>query len=116
MSVWPLTMHDAGVEAQSSKGSSTGVSRALDRTFKIGMVLKGADGILEVVGGFLLLFLSPASIVHIVRTLTAHELSQDSHDVIARSILHTTSHLTQGTTLFGAVYLLTHGAAKIVLI
>jgi uncharacterized membrane protein len=92
------------------------LSPALDTTFKIGVVLKGLDGVLEVVGGLLLLFLSPAAIEHIVRTLTAHELSEDPHDLIARYLLHTASHLTTSTTLFGAIYLLSHGAAKIVLV
>src|SRR6516165_6867184 len=92
------------------------LSPALDTTFKIGLILKGLDGILEVVGGLLLLFLSPAAIEHIVRMLTAHELSQDPHDLIARHLLHTASHLTTSTTLFGAIYLLSHGVAKIVLV
>jgi len=92
------------------------VSPALDKTFKIGLVLKGLDGILEIAGGILLLFLSPHAIEHIARTLTAHELSEDPHDLIARYILHTASHLTTSTTLFGAVYLLSHGVAKVVLV
>jgi uncharacterized membrane protein len=92
------------------------LSPALDKTFKIGLVLKGLDGVLEVAGGILLLFLSPRAIEHIVRTLTAHELSQDPHDLIARYLVHSASHLTTGTTLFGAVYLLSHGLAKIVLV
>jgi uncharacterized membrane protein len=64
----------------------------------------------------LLLFLSPQAIEHIARTLTAHELSEDPHDLIARYILHTSSHLTTSTTLFAAVYLLSHGVAKVVLV
>jgi uncharacterized membrane protein len=96
--------------------SARPLSPALDKTFKIGLVLKGLDGILEVVGGILLLFLSPHAIEHIARTLTAHELSEDPHDLIARYLLHTASHLTTSTTLFGAIYLLSHGAAKIVLV
>jgi uncharacterized membrane protein len=92
------------------------LSPALDKTFKIGLVLKGLDGILEIIGGILLLFLSPHAIEHIARTLTAHELSEDPHDLIARYILHTSSHLTTNTTLFAAVYLLSHGIAKVVLV
>jgi uncharacterized membrane protein len=92
------------------------LSPALDKTFKIGLVLKGLDGVLEVIGGILLLFLSPQAIQHIVRALTAHELSEDPHDLIARYLLHTTAHLHHGTTLFGAIYLLSHGVAKIVLV
>jgi uncharacterized membrane protein len=79
-------------------------------------VLKGLDGILEVAGGILLLFLSPQAIQHVVRALTAHELSEDPHDLVARYLLHTTAHLSHGTTLFGAIYLLSHGTAKIILV
>jgi uncharacterized membrane protein len=99
-----------------ARASGKPLSPALDKTFKIGLVLKGLDGILEVAGGILLLFLSPHAIERIVRGLTAHELSEDPHDLIARYLLHSTSHLSAGITLFGAIYLLSHGAAKIVLV
>ncbi len=92
------------------------LSPALDKAFRIGLVLKGLDGILEVIGGILLLFLSPHAIQHLVRALTAHELSEDPHDVIARYLLHSTSHLNTGITLYGAIYLLIHGLAKVVLV
>ena len=92
------------------------LSPALDKTFKIGLVLKGLDGILEVIGGILLLFVSPDTINHLVRVFTAHELSEDPHDLIANYLLHTTAHLGRGTTIFGAIYLLSHGIAKIVLV
>jgi uncharacterized membrane protein len=101
---------------QAARASQQPLSPALDKTFKIGLVLKGLDGILEVAGGILLLVLSPSSIEHIVRSLTAEELSQDRHDLIANYLLHTTSHLSSGVTLFGAIYLLSHGIAKIVLV
>jgi hypothetical protein len=53
-------------------------------------VLKGLDGVLEVAGGILLLLLSPQAIQHLARVLTAHELSEDPHELIARYLLHTT--------------------------
>ena len=93
-----------------------GVSRALDRTFRVGMVLKGADGVLELIGGMILLFVAPATIEHVMRSLVAHELSQDPHDFVATHLLHTSTHLSRATTIFGAVYLLSHGAAKLVLV
>jgi uncharacterized membrane protein len=97
-------------------GAAAPLSPALDKTFKIGLVLKGLDGILEVIGGVVLLFLSPHAIQHAVRALTAHELSEDPHNVIARYLLHSTSHLNSGVTIYGAVYLLLHGVAKVVLV
>jgi uncharacterized membrane protein len=99
-----------------ARGAARPVSPALDKTFKISLVLKGLDGILEIIGGILLLFVSPHAIQHIVRTLTAHELSEDPHDLIARYLLHSTSHLNRGLTIYGAIYLLAHGLAKVVLV
>ena len=92
------------------------LSPALDKTFRIGLVLKGLDGILEVIGGILLLFLSPHAIQHIIRALTAHELNEDPHDLIANYLLHSTSHLNTGITIYGAIYLLAHGISKVVLV
>jgi uncharacterized membrane protein len=79
-------------------------------------VLKGLDGILEVIGGVLLLVLTPHAIEHIIRGLTQGEISEDPHDLVARYLLHTSAHLSHGTTLFGAIYLLSHGIAKVVLV
>jgi uncharacterized membrane protein len=93
-----------------------GLSPGLDRTFRIGLLLKAADGVLEIVAGALLLIVSPSTIDHIARSLTAHELSEDPHDRIAQFILHTTGQLSSGATLFAAIYLLSHGVSKVVLV
>lgn len=88
----------------------------LDRTFAVGITLKGLDGLLEVVGGLLLLLVSPATIDRVVRAVTQHELSEDPHDLIASHLLHFTTRLSGSTVRFGALYLLTHGVVKIVLV
>jgi uncharacterized membrane protein len=89
---------------------------ALDRIFKISLVLKGLDGVLELVGGILLLLVSPSQISALARFLTQHELAEDPHDFVANNLLHLTSNLTVSASLFGAVYLLLHGAVKVVLV
>jgi len=91
-------------------------NRSLDRAFRITIILKGLDGALEVIGGIVLLFVSPASIDHVVRFFTAHELAQDPHDFIARHLLHSASGLTTSATVYGGIYLLAHGVAKVVLV
>jgi uncharacterized membrane protein len=92
------------------------LSRTLDDTFKITVTIKGLDGALEIVGGTVLLFVRPRTIDRLARTLTQHELSQDPHDFIARHVLHSAGQLTRGSTLFAALYLLSHGVAKVVLV
>jgi uncharacterized membrane protein len=88
----------------------------LDQTFQIGIILKGLDGVLEVIGGLLLLVVSPVTIDRVVTSLTQHELSQDPHDLLATHLLKTAHGLTGSAVLFGAVYLLSHGAVKIILV
>jgi uncharacterized membrane protein len=91
-------------------------SSALDRAFRISIVLKGLDGLFEIVGGIVLLFVAPETLKSWVRSLTAHELAGDPHDFVARHLLHSASQLSRGTTLFAAIYLLSHGLAKVVLV
>lgn len=88
----------------------------LDRTFEVAISLKGLDGILEVVGGLILLVVTPATINRVVVALTQHELSEDPHDFIATRLLNTAHGLTKSSVLFASLYLLFHGAVKIVLV
>ncbi len=88
----------------------------LDQTFEVGIILKGLDGLLEVIGGLLLLLVSPATIDRVVTSLTQHELSEDPHDFLATHLLKTAHGLTGSALLFGAVYLLSHGAVKVILV
>lgn len=88
----------------------------LDRTFAVGIILKGLDGVLEVVGAALLLLVSPATINRLVGYLTQHELSEDPHDFLATHLLHAADTLSASSVQFGAAYLLTHGVVKIVLV
>jgi uncharacterized membrane protein len=87
-----------------------------DRTFQVSIILKGLDGVLEMVGGLLLLLVSPSTIGRVVAALTQHELSEDPHDFIATHLLSTAHGLTQSTVLFGGLYLLSHGFVKIILV
>jgi uncharacterized membrane protein len=88
----------------------------LDRIFEIGIILKGLDGVLEVIGGLLLLAVTPATIDRMTVRLTQHELSEDPNDFIASHLLRYTYGLTGSAVTFAAAYLLAHGIVKIVLV
>lgn len=70
-----------------------------DRVFEIGIIAKGLNGLAELVGGLLLLFVTPSSIHHLVGFLTQGELSEDPHDLIAHYLLHTANGLTGSAVL-----------------
>lgn len=86
------------------------------RLFRVGVLLKGVDGILEVLGGFLLLFVTSGSIHSIVWMLTEREISEDPTDAIASLLRHATDALTLDTKTFASIYLVLHGAIKLFLV
>ena len=88
----------------------------LDRTFEVSIILKGLDGLLELIGGVLLLAVSPTTINHLINRLTQHELDEDPHDVIATRLLHFGNGLTGSAVRFAAAYLLVHGIVKVFLV
>ena len=91
-------------------------SGLLDWTFEIALIFKGIDGVLEVIGGIVLLAVSKETLEGWVQTLTEHELSQDPHDFLFTHLVASTHHLTGSGATFAGLYLLTHGIVKIVLV
>ena len=87
----------------------------LDQTFQVGILLRGLDGLLEVLGGLLLLVVCPATIDRVVTSLTQHELSEDP-TTSWLPICCGPPRLTGAAVLFVAVYLLAHGMVKAVLV
>lgn len=97
------------------RGAKEG-SRLVHLFFDISVIAKGIDGVLEIVGGVLLLLVTPARILGVVRRVTQHELSTDPHDFIANYLLNSAQQLTSSVKVFAATYLLWHGVVKVVLV
>jgi uncharacterized membrane protein len=91
-------------------------ANVLHRVFALGIWVKGIDGVLEIIGGVVFLLTSNAALNRLVTTLTQHELVEDPHDWIANAARQTTAQLSASTKLFGGVYLIAHGLAKVVLV
>jgi uncharacterized membrane protein len=84
--------------------------------FEIGVILKGLNGLLELIGGTLLLLFPPSAIQRFVVSLTQNELSRDPNDFIATHLRAAADHLSVGGKAFAALYLLSHGVIKAVLV
>jgi uncharacterized membrane protein len=87
-----------------------------DRAFHIGLLLKGLDGLLECIGGVFLLLVKPEQVNNWAERLTEEQLSRNPHDFIANHILKSAHDLTGASLIFGALYLLSHGVVKLVLV
>ncbi|WP_442576945.1 DUF2127 domain-containing protein [Microbacterium sp. F51-2R] len=90
--------------------------RVLDLVFLLGVLFKGIDGAFELVAGVALLFLSPVQLQDVARSLTAHELAQDPHDLLANLLLAGAGSLDPASATFLALYLLLHGVVKLAIV
>lgn len=88
----------------------------LDKFYELGILIKGFDGLVELIGGVLLLTLSSGTILHITDSLTRSELGENPHDFLALHAQHIGQQLAQGHNGFAALFLLTHGAVKVGLV
>lgn len=88
----------------------------IHRLFRISILIKGIDGILEFIGSLVLFFVSSSLITNFVETIFQHELTQDPTDIIANYLINTSLNLSLSTQLFAAIYLFIHGIIKVGLV
>ncbi|HSW85557.1 MAG TPA: DUF2127 domain-containing protein [Candidatus Saccharimonadales bacterium] len=88
----------------------------LDKTYEIGIIIKGIDGVFELVGGVLVLVISPQTFNKLTEYLTHDSLEQNPHNYLANEIAKAGHHLASGHNIFAAAFLLTHGAVKVFLV
>jgi len=89
---------------------------ATDKAFAIALVLKAIDALGELVGGVWLLLIDPQWLQGTVAALVAPELREDPHDFFAVHILRWATHFQRHAMLYAALYLLSHGVAKLVVL
>src|SRR5438105_2308449 len=90
--------------------------KRIELFFRISVLLKGAQSLLEIIGGLLLFVITPDLARKFVVWITQDELLEDSHDLIANYLLQFSAELSISSITFGALYLLNHGLVKIVLV
>lgn len=82
--------------------------------FETGLILKGLDAVLEIVGGVILLF--PATVDKTATALLHHELLVAVRHPHAAMLEHRAVLALQSATVASAAYLVAHGTAKVILI
>ncbi len=102
--------------AEKNKAVKRHIRRLIHEFFDVGIVLKGIDGLFELIGGILLIFINPRTLNKIIFWLTQHELSEDPKDFFANHLIHLAQTYSFNMQIFGSIYLLVHGIIKIFLI
>jgi uncharacterized membrane protein len=81
--------------------------------FKFSLIIKGLDGLLDVVSGFILFFSATNPIAKTVLVLFRRELIKDPQDFIANYFIKSSQAILPATLTFIAWYLLVNGLVKI---
>ncbi|SRR5712692_894118 len=100
-----------------SSHASIGVERKIEHLFFLLSVWsKGIAGLVETIGGLLLLCVHQAGLNALVIALTAPELAEDPTDRVATLLQRIVHELTADTKLFISGYLIVHGVIKVFLV
>jgi len=88
----------------------------LDRSFRISISIKGLHALLETISAIALLKIDPQTMNRFVLAVLHQELSEDPHDFVATHLVRASQYLAGRGKHFAALYLLSHGAVKLVLV
>ena len=88
----------------------------LHELFEFSILIKGISALLETLGGVLLFFVTPYSITKFLSFFSLDELSDDPGDALMQSFVHFAHSISIGNTTFAALYLLSHGIVKLILV
>jgi uncharacterized membrane protein len=91
-------------------------SSLLHESFEVGIAIKGFDGLLEALGGAIILFMKPSEMNNLVRKMCEHLLARAPHSAVAIHMFNASQNMTSSSAKFAALYLLSHGLVKVLLV
>lgn len=102
-------------EARTARADDAGGRAGMwrHRLFRVGVWLKGLDGLVELAGAATLEILGRPGIHDVARFLVRHELGEDPGDPLAHLVLDVAHRLRGDTLRFTVLYLAFHGAVKV---
>jgi uncharacterized membrane protein len=108
-----MRITDHGVADTMTESKAAG---RLHRAFEIAILIKGVDGLLETIGGLLLISIPLHSLNDFVAFLIEKELATDPADWIVSVLDHASTAISTDTRRFASVYLISHGLVKLLLV
>jgi len=84
--------------------------------FRIAMVVKGLDGLIELVGGITLLLVSQAEVQKVIAAVVTRDLLGPPDGSLTRHFVAGTAEFASGSRTFAVLYLLLHGVLKLGLV
>jgi uncharacterized membrane protein len=84
--------------------------------FLISILIKGAISLAEVIAGVVVLFIPVSTFTDLILRYAEGELVENSSDFIATQLIHVAQQLSFAGSTFIAVYLLSRGLIKLILV
>ena len=96
---------------------SAGIERKIEHgLFLVSVWSKGIAGLVETIGGLVLLFIPQTGLNALIIALTAPELAEDPTDRVSTFLQRVVHDLSADTKLFVSGYLIIHGVIKVLLV
>lgn len=105
--------HTAGMRPRMSRVTRGFV---LDWMFLVGVALKGLDGLVELLIGVPLLFISHVQLADMAADLGTSLITSDPDSLVAGILLHASTRLAAGSVVVGGIYLVVHGVVKLAIV
>jgi uncharacterized membrane protein len=84
--------------------------------FNISLIGKSIIAFSEIIGGVATYFVTQNLLIRFITNITQNELAEDNRDVIANYLLYAVQNFSISSQHFAALYLLSHGIIKMILI
>ena len=87
-----------------------------ERLFRLAMIVKGFDGLVELVGAIALLLVSGGTVQNLINDVISRDLLGPPDGSLARHFIAGTAEFASGDRTFAVVYLGLHGVVKLLLV
>ncbi len=104
------------LEIETEKEAEEWEHSATHQFFKVSILLKAFNGVVEVLLGVSVFFITKTELLDLASFFARMELTEDPGDVLTHYLVHVLAQYTTTNQIFISVYLLIHGSVKIWLV
>ena len=91
-------------------------NKIIHLVFRISIAIKGINGLLETLGGIILLFIKSDILVRVVYRIFQNELVHDPDDYLVNHLIDLARAVSIDRKVFWATYLIFHGTVKVMIV
>lgn len=90
--------------------------RRIYAAFRVSVILKGANALLELATGVAAAVFDPATLRSLIAALVHNELIEDPNDAVAHALMRAAEGYSVGDQQFVTLYLISHGVLKLTVV